>query len=37
METNKEINQLNKLGDVEIIDCSNLIKGNVASEDQLLE
>ncbi len=34
---NKEINQLNKLGNVEIIDCNNLTKGEVASEDQLLE
>jgi len=25
------------LGEVEIIDCNNLIKGKVASEDQLLE
>ena len=33
----KEINQLNKLGEVEIIDCNNIAKGEVASEDQLLE
>lgn len=36
-DINKEINQLNKLGNVEIIDCNNLIKGEVASEDQLLD
>ena len=36
MEINKEINQLKKLGKVKIVDCSNLIKGEVASEDQLL-
>jgi len=34
---NKEINQLNQLGDVEIIDCNNIAKGEVASEEQLLE
>jgi len=33
----KEINQLNKLGEVEIIDCNNIAKGEVASEEQLLE
>ena len=33
----KEINQLNKLGEVEIIDCNNIAKGDVASEEQLLE
>lgn len=34
---NKEINQLKKLGKVKIIDCNNLIRGKIASEDQLLE
>lgn len=33
----KEIKQLNKLGKVEIIDCNDLAKGEVASEDQILE
>jgi len=36
-DINKEINQLKKLGKVKIIDCNNLIRGKVASEDQLLE
>jgi len=33
----KEVDQLKKLGKVEIIDCNDLIRGEVASEDQLLE
>jgi len=33
----KEVNQLKKLGKVEIIDCNDLIRGEVASEDQLLD
>jgi len=36
-DINKEINQLKKLGKVKIIDCSDLITGEVSSEDQLLE
>jgi len=33
----KEINQLKKLGEVEIIDCNEIANGEVASEEQLLE
>lgn len=33
---NKEINQLKKLGEVEIIDCNDIANGDVASEEQLL-
>jgi hypothetical protein len=33
----KEKKQLEKLGKLEIIDCNNLVEGEVASEDQLIE
>ena len=32
----KEINQFKKLGNIEIIDCNNILPGLIASEDQLL-
>jgi len=33
----KEINQLEKLGEIEVLDCNHLVDGEVASEDQLLD
>ena len=33
----KEVNKLKKIEKIEIIDCNDLIRGEIASEDQLLE